>query len=66
MKEIDHRYTKNIVCPYCGDETDDTDYRIDNYMEGEEICEKCDKKFDFEADIDITWVTEKRENPNDR
>ena len=59
---IEHEYTRDIVCPYCGDKIDDTDFRIDNYMEGDEICDVCEKEFHFEADIEITWITSKIDN----
>lgn len=63
MPEIDHEYTQGeIVCPYCGNKQDDIDFRIDNYMEGKEICENCDKEFKFESDISIYWITSKIDN----
>jgi len=66
MDEIDHVYTKEIVCPYCGYEHSSTDYRVDDHMSGSDNCVGCGEGFDFEADIEITWVTSrqlKKETP---
>ena len=57
--EIDHEYTQEIVCPYCGNKQDDTDYMIDGNMEGTEVCEECGEKFKFESDISVYWITSK-------
>lgn len=42
--EIDHSYTTEIVCPYCGEEWINSDEHIDD--DGEEIeCYNCDNTF---------------------
>jgi DNA-directed RNA polymerase subunit RPC12/RpoP len=61
-KHIDHRFTVHIVCPYCGYKHDDTDWVIDNHMEGEHNCAECKKRFKFNADIEITWITERMDD----
>lgn len=60
IQMIDHtNQTGAIVCPYCGKKNEDTNYRIDGYMEGQEICDKCGEKYKFSSDIVIYWTTEK-------
>ncbi len=59
MTDIDHEYTDDIICPYCGETIDSTDYRCDGNMEGKEICESCGKEFEFEGDVEVTWITNK-------
>jgi len=55
-KEIDHRYTEEIVCPYCGHTHTDSFEAPDN---GKMNCHSCKKEFTFSRDIDITYITEK-------
>lgn len=63
MTKIIHEYTVGeIVCPHCGYSYNDTDFRIDDHMEGIEICEGCWKEFNFEAFIEISWTTSKTDN----
>ena len=59
IEDYEHQYTQDIVCPYCGAATDDTDNRCDDNMEGKEICEECGNEYSFEADIEVTWITAK-------
>lgn len=60
-KDIDHEYTKEIVCPYCGCEfTDSWEYSSDDEDLGLIECynEECGKSFYAYRDIDISYVTE--------
>jgi hypothetical protein len=52
---IDHEYTDEIVCPYCGAE-----FR-DSWGYGDHDFPECDcgKKFISKRDIDVTYITEK-------
>lgn len=56
---IDHNGTENIVCPHCGYERDSTNYRCDGYMEGTEVCARCENEFTYKANINVTWNTRK-------
>jgi len=62
-QSIDHEYTREIVCPYCGYEFSDSwDYGLtgDPY-EMECHNEDCLKTFDSYIDVDVTYVTKKIE-----
>ena len=54
-KEIDHNYTDEIVCPYCGHEFGDS-WEIDADS-GEEECYECGKKFEFYRHIEVSYCT---------
>ena len=58
-KVIDHKYTRHIICPHCGNEVDSTDYAIDGLLKGEETCEECGKKYKYEVNFETTWITTK-------
>lgn len=55
--EIDHEYTREIVCPHCGYEFGDS-WEADDY--GEDNCPECDGKFTFEREVDIHYSTTKK------
>ncbi len=57
--EIDHEFVRDVVCPWCGNAQEDTDYCADQRYSGEEECFECGHKYAFEADFDITWCTRK-------
>lgn len=60
MSEIDHRYTKEIVCPYCGYEFRDSwELAGDDGDEQQTDCDECGKDFLYYADIDVTYCTRK-------
>ena len=61
-EDIDHDYTKEIVCPYCGHEQSDSWEIMGNDEDGETDCDECEKSFRWSAHIDITYCTEKMEN----
>lgn len=56
-KEIDHEYTYNLVCPYCGCEDDDAWELSDN--EGETYCSRCGKQFAYTRNLIISYSTNK-------
>ena len=60
MSEIKHKYTKEIVCPYCGYEFSDSwDYSSDLEDIGLIDCENCDKSFYANRIVTIDYSTEK-------
>lgn len=56
-KEIDHEYTDEIVCPYCGCEFGDS-WDIDGDS-GELECYECEKEFEYHRHIEVTYCTYK-------
>lgn len=59
-KVIDHEYTSNMVCPYCGYEDIDSweVYPSEEYL-GLIDCKSCDKPFYAHRSITIDYRTEK-------
>lgn len=55
-KEIEHEYTDELICPYCGHENK-TEYDAPDY-ETEE-CNKCGEEFKYDHYIEITYTTYK-------
>lgn len=59
-KEIDHEYTKEIVCPYCGYEfLDSFEIGSDEEDLGLIECDECGKHFYATRNMEITYSTEK-------
>ncbi|QVK17752.1 hypothetical protein KHQ81_13005 [Mycoplasmatota bacterium] len=59
MNELKHKYTNEIVCPYCGYEFSDS-WEFDGDEDlGLIECEECDKSFYATRDIEITYSTQK-------
>lgn len=56
-KEIDHEYTSNIVCPYCGHEYQDSWETEEDY--GTQECGECDKKFSYSRNVTVEYTTTK-------
>jgi DNA-directed RNA polymerase subunit RPC12/RpoP len=54
-KEIDHDYTDEIVCPYCGCEFSES-YEFDRDS-GECECYECGKEFEYYRHIEVTYCT---------
>ena len=62
-KYIDHEYTREIVCPYCGFEHSDSwDYHLDETPTDID-CQNddCGREFRAYADFDVTYISEKIE-----
>jgi hypothetical protein len=54
MTEIDHEYTSELVCPYCGHPHED-----DGEMNeaGDHQCSSCDKHFKYEVDYSVSYTS---------
>jgi transcription elongation factor Elf1 len=63
MNEIDHEYTHDMVCPYCGYEDMDA-WEFDS-NNGTVECGDCEKEFEYERIIDIRYSTKKIINPTE-
>jgi len=59
-KEIDHEFTDEVVCPYCGYEYSDS-YEFDNG--GEIECDNCEETFSYTRNITIDYCTKRKEAP---
>lgn len=60
MKDrIDHKYTANAVCPYCGYVHLDSWEIPDEWTE--HTCHRCSRDFGFERIITVTYSTYKLE-----
>lgn len=57
-KEIDHEFTDNIICPYCGYEERDSFEYSDN---DETECPDCEQTFKSQRHVRITYSTSKIE-----
>jgi len=55
---IDHEYTKEIVCPYCGNEQSDSWEFSDD---GEIECGMCEETFTYERIVTVEYSTAKSE-----
>lgn len=53
---IDHKYTANITCPYCGWEDKDSWESSDG---GETDCGRCESSFSFERIVTVEYSTSK-------
>lgn len=63
MTKIDHDYTDEIVCPYCGTEFGDSWETCPNTKKVEVDCDVCGKVFFAEAEFSVTYCTKKKEPP---
>lgn len=55
---IDHQYTRNLVCPYCGYE--DLNSWECTHDSGEEICGSCGEEFEYEREVSVSYTTWKK------
>lgn len=53
-KDINYKYTCEIVCPYCGHEHSNSWEFSDSGVTG---CNKCEKKFFYQRDVDVTYIS---------
>ena len=59
-KEIEHEYTSNMVCPYCGF-TDEDSWETSK-DDGVKDCGNCEERFNFVRNISIDYCTSKITN----
>lgn len=53
-----HEYTKNIICPYCDYEFDDSESNEHDDDHRQEIgCHNCEKEFFLEVHINVKYST---------
>lgn len=57
--EIDHEFTEEVVCPYCGYEFSDSWEFSDN---AEIECDECGETFISERNSEVTYSTQKKED----
>ncbi len=62
-KEIDTEYTDEVVCPYCGAEQGESWELADNNDDYD--CNECGKVFGYERDIEVTYRSWKKEQPDE-
>lgn len=63
MKEpvIEHKYTDEIICPYCGYKFSDSyEFNLDS---GDLECYHCEKEFFYERNIKVNYSTSKIDPP---
>ncbi len=59
-KEIDHEYTDEIVCPFCGYKFSDSwEYEGDSEDIGLLECDDCNKSFYATRNVSVDYCTEK-------
>ena len=56
MQEIDHEYTREPVCPYCGYVFTDA-WELDDSTDIE--CYRCEKEIHIERNVRVDWTTSK-------
>ncbi len=52
---IDHEYTDEIVCPWCGYEHGDS---WEGPESGEDICDECEKTFAYCRQVEVTYFNQ--------
>lgn len=59
---INHEYTDEVVCPWCGyTYSDSWDFFRKNELRSEgHACEECGKHFDIEREFSISYITYKK------
>ena len=61
-QEIDHEYTDEIVCPYCGHEFSDSWESLYGIEEAELECWECERPFKAYREVEVTYTTYKIED----
>jgi DNA-directed RNA polymerase subunit RPC12/RpoP len=60
MTEIDHEYTDEVVCPYCGFEYGDSyEFFTGCHENSEAQCEGCNKYFAMTRNVSVDYSTSK-------
>lgn len=55
--EIDHEYTTNVVCPWCGHEFSDC-FEWPDSDDGDD-CTECGKRYSYYREVSISYVSKK-------
>lgn len=56
---IDHEFTKDIVCPWCGGEQYDDDGHFMHADEENTECEDCGRGFSVTGHVQVTYTTKR-------
>ena len=57
---IDHKHTREIVCPHCGHiQRDSCEFGNGGEEDGEDECGECGEKFSWSRIITVAYSTEK-------
>ena len=70
-KKIDHEYTDEVVCPYCGEAIDNSDADEtfgDDWGDGAETdfeCGDCGRKFSAQMNVSVAYMTKKIEQESE-
>ena len=58
MREIDYKYTEEIVCPYCGYKfTDCYEYFGNEECADNIYCDVCEKEFDAVRNVSVSYTS---------
>ena len=57
---IDHEYTDDPVCPYCGYQDKDWCEWLWTDEDGEQDCGSCSETYLWHAERSVTWLTRKK------
>ena len=60
-EETETYYEDDIVCPWCGYSFEDDDGYFASRGDGEYDCPECGKEFYFQANIEVTFNTQRKE-----
>lgn len=61
-EETETFYENDIVCPWCGRRFEDDDGYFVRTGDGAYECDECGKEFYFQADIEVTYSTQRKES----
>ena len=60
MDEIDHEYTDEIVCPWCGHKYEASHELFEGHQTStKDDCQECGKPFHVECEYSVTYNTKK-------
>jgi len=60
MSDINHDFTREVVCPHCGYEHGDSwERRMTDGDQEDEICDRCGKRFTVSCHITVSYSTDK-------
>jgi DNA-directed RNA polymerase subunit RPC12/RpoP len=58
IPNIEHEFTKNVVCPYCGFENKDS-WELEDWSDNYE-CPNCEEKFSFTRYVETYYSSKRR------